>query len=140
MQYKRRVSLLILFDTETKKILLQKRDSDASSLPGYWSFFGGGIEDIESPVEAVKREAMEELSLDNMDLKFIGEFDINQENGIYQKYVFIAPLMYPIEVLRRQQNEGEDLNLFDLSDISQIYFPVFNLPIIEHLKHYFSLR
>ena len=44
------------------RFLLQERSTDAKRLPGYWGFFGGGIRLGESPLEAVEREAFEELS------------------------------------------------------------------------------
>ncbi|MBD3281814.1 NUDIX domain-containing protein [Candidatus Uhrbacteria bacterium] len=56
----RDVVIIFLFDKKGN-ILLQKRDNEKEFLPGYWSFFGGGIEPGESPREAVTREAFEEL-------------------------------------------------------------------------------
>ena len=51
---------IILFD-ENKKILLQLRTKDAPFSPSKWGYFGGGIEEGETPLEAVKRECYEEL-------------------------------------------------------------------------------
>ncbi|MDP2708681.1 MAG: NUDIX domain-containing protein [bacterium] len=56
----RNVALIILFDQD-KKILLQHRAEDAKRLPGYWGFFGGGIDQGETPEQAVRRETMEVL-------------------------------------------------------------------------------
>ncbi len=60
MKTRRDVSLLILYD-EKKRILLQHREKDIKILPDYWGFFGGQIEKNETPLQAVKREANEEL-------------------------------------------------------------------------------
>ena len=57
----RDVSVFILYNS-TGHILLQHRTDDAFRLPGYWAFFGGGIEQGENPTEALKREIQEELS------------------------------------------------------------------------------
>ena len=56
----RNVSVLILYNADGK-LLLQHRTKDAPTFPDYWAFFGGGIEEGESPKEAVMRESLEEL-------------------------------------------------------------------------------
>jgi len=59
-KYKRNVSVLILYKAEGA-ILLQHRTKDAPTFPEYWSLFGGGIEEGETPEQAVRREILEEL-------------------------------------------------------------------------------
>lgn len=54
------VALLILPD---KRLILQRRSTDAPVAPGMLGFFGGHIEDNESPDEAIVRELAEEISL-----------------------------------------------------------------------------
>ena len=54
------VSVLILYDTEGR-MLLQHRTKDAPTFPDYWAFFGGGVEEGETPEQAVRRESIEEL-------------------------------------------------------------------------------
>lgn len=56
----RDIVLLVLRDQEGR-FLLQHRDDDAPTYPGCWGLFGGGIEEGESPDEAIRREAYEEL-------------------------------------------------------------------------------
>ena len=57
---RRDVSLMILYDRE-KRVLLQHRAKDAVRAPDFWAFFGGGIDQGETPDQALAREAMEEL-------------------------------------------------------------------------------
>lgn len=45
-------------------ILFLRDDKDSIPFPGYWDFFGGGIEDGEDLLECIKREIKEELSID----------------------------------------------------------------------------
>lgn len=56
----KQVSVLILYRADGR-ILLQHRTNDAPTFPGYWAFFGGGIEVGESAEEAIRREILEEL-------------------------------------------------------------------------------
>jgi len=58
---KDQVALIILYD-EDNKLLLQHRTCDTPRLPGYWAFFGGKVEENETPKAAVIREAKEELN------------------------------------------------------------------------------
>ena len=60
VRYGRRVSLFALRDKDSG-VLLQHRDDGAPILPNYWAFFGGGIEEGESPVDAARRKAMVEI-------------------------------------------------------------------------------
>ena len=86
----RDVSVLILY-TLTGHILLQHRTDDALRLPGYWAFFGGGIEQGENPTEALKREIQEELSYLVQNPKFFLAQKVRDEENDYDntKYVFV---------------------------------------------------
>jgi 8-oxo-dGTP diphosphatase len=63
MTYKvtHRVVIIILYD-EDSRILLQQRTDDALYMPGMWAYFGGSIDEGESPEEAVRRETLEEVN------------------------------------------------------------------------------
>ena len=56
----RKVSTLMLYDKDSK-VLLQHRSKNAKRLPNYWGAFGGGIEEGETPEEALRRELLEEI-------------------------------------------------------------------------------
>ena len=84
----RNVSIIILYD-EKKRMLLQHRDENAERLPGYWAFFGGGMNEGETPEQAVIRETKEELDydLDKPQSVWVQEFKGRNTSGT--KYVFI---------------------------------------------------
>ncbi len=54
------VALILLYD-KAGRVLLQHRTEDAPVLPGYWAFFGGRLKSTETALEAMHREAGEEL-------------------------------------------------------------------------------
>lgn len=58
----RKLALLIPINKDGK-VLLQHRTKDARFKPDHWAFFGGHIEEGESPEIAARREFQEELQI-----------------------------------------------------------------------------
>lgn len=56
-------SVAIILKNLEGKLILQGRDANAAKNPGLVSFFGGAIEQGETPIEAASRELDEELSI-----------------------------------------------------------------------------
>lgn len=110
---------IILID-DKRRVLLQYRDKNTSWYPNYWGVFGGQIEEGETPEQAVRREVEEELEIGLTDLKFFRRYELKREKGIYEAFIFIAPLNIPVEKLREQQREGEDLGLFSLGELKDL--------------------
>lgn len=137
MQYKRRVSLLTFY-TIDKKIILQKRDMKAPSFPGYWGFFGGGIEENENPVETVKREIYEELKINIVNPILLNRYEMKQQGGVVEKYIYMLPLTETIENLKTQQTEGETLGLFEIKQIYSLKFPKVDWIVLKEIQKYFD--
>ncbi len=132
MQYVRRTALFVLED-EKGRLLIQHRSKDAKRRPDYWGFFGGGIEEGETPEDAVKREAKEELELGLKDLKFFRRYEQKEEDGFHEKFIFIAPLKCSIEELRKHQKEGQGLKLFYLKNLDNLKISEYSLAIFKDL-------
>ncbi len=132
MKYSRRVALFALIDDE-RKILLQLRDNKAPTAPGFWAFFGGGIEDRESPEEAVRREAGEELDIKLEGLKFFRRYVFRHKEGLSEKFVFTAHLMFPVDELRKRLKEGDDLGLFSSKSISKLKITDYDKKILKDI-------
>lgn len=112
-----KVALIILYDHENN-LLLQHRTKDAAVLPDYWAFFGGGIKEGETPEDAVRREAFEEL---NYKLKFPQlfieqDFKINNAEG--HMYIFIEAFNAYKSELKLQ--EGQGWGWYDTSGIEAL--------------------
>jgi 8-oxo-dGTP diphosphatase len=84
----RQVSVLILYRADGR-ILLQHRTKDAPTFPDYWAFFGGGIENGESPEEAVRREALEELGYSLAGPSFFKTVKISHQGNEHTIHVFV---------------------------------------------------
>lgn len=69
------VSILIPYYLQDDKlfVLMQLRSLDAERIPGYISFFGGGVDEGETPDQGLIREIKEELDLD-LDLDQVEPF------------------------------------------------------------------
>jgi 8-oxo-dGTP diphosphatase len=119
MEYSRRAALFVL-KNDKGELLLQLRDEEAPTAPGFWAFFGGGIEKGESPEEAVRREAEEELGIELLDLEFFKRYVFRHEEGLREKFVFTAPLTFPVEELRKSLREGKDLGLHSEESVSKL--------------------
>jgi len=108
----RRVAVILLHDDE-KRILLQKREESRKYLAGFWAFFGGGIEDGETPEEAVRRETREELQMELSSPKMFEESSYDLE-GLH---VIVSSFLHPC--FRKDGlilQEGADWGWFSLKD------------------------
>ncbi|MBI2550017.1 NUDIX hydrolase [Candidatus Woesearchaeota archaeon] len=107
----RSVAVFILFD-RSGKVLLQHKAKDSKVLPDQWAFFGGGIDKGETPEQAVRREAKEELGISLKNIDFLGRYVAPFEVGLWEQFVFIGDLPHPLKKLKLQQTEGQGMGLF----------------------------
>jgi 8-oxo-dGTP diphosphatase len=84
----RSVSVLVLFDSEGK-FLLQHRTHDAPTYPNYWAFFGGGLEDGETPRDALRREILEELDYATMGSLLYATHTLTHQDKDVVMHVFV---------------------------------------------------
>ncbi len=84
-----RICHVLIFNSQGK-LLLQKRSSSVSYLPGYWSTsVGGHVDAGETPEQAAIREMKEELGI-NKKIKFVKKYlwDSTDEIGL-RKFLYI---------------------------------------------------
>jgi 8-oxo-dGTP pyrophosphatase MutT (NUDIX family) len=77
----------ILLRDRQGRLLMQFRDSAAPAEPLQWDFFGGGMEDDESPEACARRELKEELGIDARPEQMHELFSLMVEAG--QQYYFL---------------------------------------------------
>lgn len=104
----------IILYTDDGRVLLQQRD-DKPALPyaGWWTFFGGSVEEGETPDEAVKRELMEELGI-SANLTFWHDYacPVRSKTGgmTTRNFMYTGRLSQPVESLTL--HEGQAMRLF----------------------------
>jgi len=125
----KQVSAYILHNNN--HVLLMHRTFNAPTHPGYWGLFGGKIESGETPEMAVKREAQEELGINLENVKLFKTYNQEDRYGKQIRYVFTGLLVFSLEELRANQNEGQDLNLFSLDDLNNIKISKNDLEIVK---------
>ncbi|WP_339662657.1 NUDIX domain-containing protein [uncultured Polaribacter sp.] len=108
--------------TSDEKILLQKRAMSKKVFPGLWDIsVAGHIAAGEEILASAKREIFEEIGLEiqDKDLLKIGTriHQVSHANGIQDNehhHVFIAELKVPLSALTIQEEEVDEIQLFDL--------------------------
>ena len=134
MMYK--VALIILYDSE-KRLLLQHRSMDAKLLPDYWAFFGGGLKEGETPDEAVRREAFEEINYKVKAPQLILEQDFREGDVIGRLYIYIEAFDKDKSELRLY--EGQDWGWFKDSELNSLKMVDRDRQIVRlimrHLEH-----
>lgn len=110
---------------------MQHRAENAQRMPGYWAFFGGGIEKDETAEQAVKREAFEELNYTLVTPKFILKQLFTREDGESEKYVFMEEYDTNQTLIL---NEGKELGWFNLSEVNKLKIIDHDMKVIEYIK------
>ena len=109
----RKVALIIFYD-KSNRILLQDRRK-ISKRGEEWGFFGGGIEEGETPEQALIRETKEELGYDLKEFEYIGNYKNTLDDGFtIDRYIFVSPLKD--KASKFQLYEGEGMQLFSISE------------------------
>lgn len=110
MHMKTRVIVSAIIENDGK-LLFGKKLSNVGPYPNTWHLLGGGIKQEESIIDAIKREVLEESSIEITDIEPVS-FDEDYEPnkyGIKTHYVFL--------VFKAKYKSGE---LKPKSDISEL--------------------
>tara|TARA_Y100000310_G_scaffold182998_1_gene183093 strand:+ start:264 stop:662 length:399 start_codon:yes stop_codon:yes gene_type:complete len=123
------VSNIILYDSD-KKVLLQQRTWDTAVLPGYWAFFGGSVENNESPKEAAVREAYEELSFNAKNLEFVVRFKIKLlgKELINNVFIELCTDKSPLKL-----NEGQDWGWYAINETKKLKMIPHDRKVLEKI-------
>ncbi|MFC1612341.1 NUDIX domain-containing protein [Patescibacteria group bacterium] len=126
----RNIAVIILYDKD-KNILLQHRSEDAKRLPGYWAFFGGGIDENETPEQTVRREAMEELGYKLNNPKLIMTQCFVWKKDKNTKYVFMEEYNGDRELTL---GEGQGMSWYHFSELDELKIVDHDKKVLEYIK------
>lgn len=124
----RRVALIVPCNMKMEVILQRRRGFIDKPADRDYGFFGGGLENGESVEQALKREVMEELTLDVKNIKSLKFFKTynyeNKEKGMaVELNVFLCDIM---DVEKMDVKEGKPVTLkfeetfnLDISDMDK---------------------
>ena len=106
------VSVALAILKRNGQFLLQLRDNIPNIVyPGYWGFFGGHIEENETPLAAVRRELEEEIGYAPPVLSELGCFDTPE----VLRHIYYGELTVELEEL--VLGEGWDMGLWTVEEI-----------------------
>ena len=123
----RQVTMGILYNPNTQKILIGKRNEN-KPFPGFFEFPGGKLEYPETIFESLKRELKEELNLTIANAHFL--FKNNSEDFILY-FFFISDTFENLK-----DNEYETAFWIHIKDLKNYNFLPHNLPLVPLLEKY----
>lgn len=108
----RKVAIVLFYNHEGKIILQNRRKK--SKAGEHYGFFGGQIEEGETPEQALKREIKEELDIDIHNHVFFKTRtdEFKDKNIAATRWLYLSP--FP-DLSKVNVNEGE-LEIFDFTD------------------------
>ena len=105
MSSRKLVSLILLYDT-SGRILLQHRTPDARIMPNHWAFFGGEVHEGETPEQAVRREAFEELEITLDEPRLMGTSEFTESGTSGTLYIYVQEYSRDKSLLRLKEGQG----------------------------------
>ncbi len=117
----KRIAQILLLDRQNRLLIYLRDDKPSIPFPNHWDFFGGHLEDGETPEEALVRETKEELGIDLKDWNFFQTY-LCPQGDVYlnTKYIYWARINSSPEELTLY--EGQRLKSISVEEREQIKF------------------
>jgi 8-oxo-dGTP diphosphatase len=122
----RKIAAIVIY--KGNKVLLQHRSNDAPKNPGKWGFFGGGLENDETPLEAIHRESFEELRYRPTNPVFLYE----GTHDLRHIYVFTEPYDESQQLV---QGEGQAMGWFTIEEANKLDIVPYALEILKRINN-----
>jgi 8-oxo-dGTP pyrophosphatase MutT (NUDIX family)/predicted metalloenzyme YecM len=103
--------------SEDRKILLIQRSPNSEKYPLCWGFIGGWMEDGELPIDALKREAKEEIGVETINHQQIGKVFSNiMTNGVTRLVIPHLAQIPENSKFIKQNEEVADIKWFSFEE------------------------
>lgn len=110
------VAACLLFDKNGKLLIYLRDNKPTISFPNHWDFFGGIMEEGETPEQTLVRELQEEIGIELKDYTFFKQYDcITGDIRPNRKYIYYAQIDYLPEELKLL-DVGQKIISIDLSE------------------------
>jgi 8-oxo-dGTP diphosphatase len=87
------ISMVLLFDRRSRLLVYLRDDKPDIPFPNHWDFFGGHLEEGETPEHALVREVKEELGLELADWDFFRTYTCTEGDAYPNvKHIFWAKI------------------------------------------------
>jgi len=134
----RRLALMVFYD-DKNRILLQDR-SNMSKWGEGWGYFGGSIDESESPKDAVIREIQEELKFKVHEQKYLGQYisfgkllkDPSKEIKVVQEVFFMK--ITEKDCQKMVLCEGAGKKWFSIHDAKNLKMYPLDPQILDNIK------
>ena len=126
------VGAIIKFDN---KYLLQLRDDKPNIyFPNYWGLFGGATEANEEPIDAVRREILEEISLEIKNGSIFLTLTIETKffENIRKRIFFKCNIDSASSIVL---NEGQSFKFYEFNEIQSLKIVPFDFSAIAFYEH-----
>ena len=120
----------VIWNQSRSQFLIAKRQK-GKHLENYWEFPGGKLESGESPLRALKRELLEEISIIVTDAEpFMQVYHRYPERNILLDTWVVNAFQGPVDAREQQQ-----LLWINLDQVDRYLFPPADVPILEALTN-----
>ncbi len=120
----------VIFDAESRILLIQRRDNGMWALPGGWADVG------ESPSETAVREAFEETGLQVKAVRLLGVYDSRKSGSRNPHHVYL--IVFLCEIIGgalSTSNETTDYGYFAENELPAVIHPGSNLRIGDAFRY-----
>ena len=113
------VSKAIITDYQGRYLFQLRDDISTITFPGYWGLFGGGLESMETPILAIKRELYEELLYwpDSIEHFFSYTYSLDMMNIIDREVTVFKCSIKKAEIDKLELKEGRCFSFFTAQEL-----------------------